>query len=120
MKVTATHTGLQRRQGSSHLVAVSDAQRQAGPSVAPYWSAVVIRPAVAADAGVLRRLAALDSARPLVGGALLAEQQGSVVSAVSLSDGRAIADPFVATADTVALLRVRAAQLRSVDDRPAA
>ena len=34
----------------------------------------------------------------------MAEQQGSVVSAVSLSDGRAIADPFVATADTVALL----------------
>jgi len=119
MRVTATHTGLQRRR-SNHLVAVPNAQRQVGRSVAPYWSPVVIRPAVAADADVLRRLAALDSARPLVGGALLAEQQGSVVSAVSLSDGRAIADPFVATADTVALLRVRAAQLQSVGDRPAA
>ncbi|HUY58890.1 MAG TPA: hypothetical protein VMV16_04195 [Solirubrobacteraceae bacterium] len=119
MRVTATHTGLQRR-GSGHLVAVPIAQRRAGPSVAPYWSPVVIRPAVAADADVLRRLAALDSARPLVGGALLAERQGSVVSAVSLSDGRAIADPFVATADTVALLRVRAAQLQCVGDRPAA
>jgi hypothetical protein len=118
MRVTA-HTGLRRRQ-SGHLVAVPDAQRQAGPSVAPYWSPVVIRPAVAADADVLRRLAALDSARPLGGGALLAEQQGSVVSAVSLSDGRTIADPFVATADTVELLRVRAAQLRHLDERPAA
>lgn len=117
MKVTATHTGLQRR---SHLAAVPDAQPLTGTSVAPYWSPVVIRPAVAADAVVLRRLAALDSARPLEGGALLAEQQGSVVSAVSLSDGRAIADPFVATADTVALLRVRAAQLHNVGDRPAA
>jgi hypothetical protein len=118
MRVTAIHTGLQRRQ-SSHLVAVPDIQRQAGQSVAPYWSPVVIRPAVAADADVLRRLAALDSARPLNGSALLAEQRGSVVSAVSLSDGRAIADPFVATADTVALLRVRAAQLQNVGDRPA-
>ena len=119
MRATATYTGLQRRQ-SSHLVAVPEARRQARSSVAPYWSPVVIRPAVAADADVLRRLAALDSARPLAGGALLAEQQGSVVSAVSLSDGRAIADPFVATADTVALLRLRAAQLHSVGDRSAA
>lgn len=119
MKVTATHTGLQRRQ-SRHLVSVPEAQRQARPSVAPYWSPVVIRPAVAADADVLRRLAALDSARPLVGSALLAEQQGWVVSALSLSDGRAIADPFVATADTVALLRVRAAQLQSAGDGRAA
>jgi hypothetical protein len=119
MRVTATHTGLQRRQ-SNHLVAVPDAEWQAGPSIEPYWSSVVIRPAVAADADALRRLAALDSARPLVGGALLAEQRGSVVSAVSLSDGRTIADPFVATADTLELLRVRAAQLHNVDDRPAA
>lgn len=119
MRVTATHRGV-RRGRSSHLVVVPNAERRSGRSIPPYWSPVVIRPAVAADAEVLRRLAALDSARPLVGGALLAEQRGSVVSAVSLSDGRAISDPFVATADTVALLRVRAAQLQSVGDRPAA
>jgi hypothetical protein len=116
MRVTATDTGLQRRQ-NNHLVAVPGVDWQAGPSTEPYWSSVVIRPAVAADADALRRLAALDSARPLVGGALLAEQRGSVVSAVSLSDGRTIADPFVATADTLELLRIRAAQLRRGDDR---
>ena len=119
MRVTARHPGLRRRQ-SNHLVAVADVEWQASPSIESYWSSMVIRPAVAADADVLRRLAALDSARPLIGGALLAEQRGSVVSAVSLSDGRTIADPFVATADTLELLRVRAAQLRRAEERPAA
>jgi hypothetical protein len=119
MRATVTRNVLESTQ-RSHLVAVPDGERQAGPSVEAHWSPVVIRPAVAADANALRRLAALDSARPLIGGTLLAEQRGSVVAAVSLSDGGAIADPFVATADMVALLRVRAAQLRHVGVTPAA
>jgi hypothetical protein len=35
-----------------------------------------------------------------------------MVAAVSLSDGVAVADPFRATADVVALLRLRAGQLK--------
>jgi hypothetical protein len=39
------------------------------------------------------------------------ERDGRPVAAVSLSDGAVIADPFVATADVVALLQLRARQL---------
>lgn len=77
----------------------------------PHWSPVVIRLAVNADEQALRHLAQLDSARPLSGQALLAEHAGSVVAAVSMADGAAIADPFRTTADTIELLRLRAAQL---------
>ena len=80
-------------------------------SSSPRWSPVVIRLAVNEDELALRRLAQLDSARPLSGQTLLAEHGGSVVAAVSMADGSAIADPFRTTADTVELLRLRAAQL---------
>jgi hypothetical protein len=77
----------------------------------PRWSPVVIRLAVSDDELALRRLAQLDSARPLAGQKLLAEHGGSLVAAVSMADGSTIADPFRTTADTVELLRLRAAQL---------
>ena len=83
-------------------------------SNSPHWSPVVIRLAVNADEQALRRLAHLDSARPLSGEKLLAEHAGSLVAAVSMNDGTAIADPFRTTADTVELLRLRAAQLERV------
>ncbi len=80
-------------------------------SANPHWSPVVIRLAVSDDELALRRLAQLDSARPLSGQKLLAEYGGSLVAAVSMTDGSAIADPFRTTADTVELLHLRAAQL---------
>jgi hypothetical protein len=95
-----------------HLLVVPAASAtHAKPRPEPRWSALVIRLAVAADETQLRRLAHLDSARPLSGQSLLAEQGGSVVAALSLDDGAVIADPFVASADAAAMLRVRAAQL---------
>lgn len=94
-----------------YLRAVSDAGLTAESRLDPYWAPLVIRVAVAADAPGLRRLAHLDSARTLTGPKLLAEQSGLLVAALSLEDGVAVADPFAATADAVALLRLRAAQL---------
>lgn len=76
------------------------------------WTAVVIRPAVSADTATLRQLAHLDSARPLRGEVVMAEQGGAPVAAISLSDGRLIADPFTSTLDVAELLHIRAAQLR--------
>ena len=74
---------------------------------------LTIRFALPADAAALRELALLDSApRPLGGDVLLAECDGALVAALSVEDGRAVADPFRPTADVVALLRVRAAQAR--------
>lgn len=71
-------------------------------------SPIVIRSARADDQPALRRLAALDSARPLEVPVLLASVDGAVVAARSLADGRAIADPFVPTARHLELLAVRA------------
>jgi hypothetical protein len=69
---------------------------------------VTIRPAHEHDSLALAELAALDSARALAGDVLLAEQDGGVRAAVSLLDGRAIADPFHPTAELVDLLHIRA------------
>jgi hypothetical protein len=72
---------------------------------------LTIRWASPDDAGALRRLAQLDSARPLHGRVLLAELGGAPLAAVSLETGRATADPFEHTADAVRLLRLRRYQL---------
>ena len=87
-------------------------ERESNRAVPSRWTPVVIRLAVAADEQPLRRLAQLDSARPLHGQALVAEQAGAIVAAISLSNGGAIADPFTLTSDAVALLRLRARQLQ--------
>jgi hypothetical protein len=44
---------------------------------------------------------------------MVAARSGRVVAALSLYDGAVAADPFVRTADAVALLRLRALQERS-------
>ena len=69
------------------------------------------------DELALRRLAALDSAEPLRGPALLAEVDGELRAALSLGDGRVIADPFRHSAAVVVMLRSRAAQLRARPER---
>jgi hypothetical protein len=65
---------------------------------------ITIRTSTASDVTELRRLAELDSARPLTGPALIAEHGGHPVAAVSLDGRRAIADPFLPTADVVEML----------------
>ena len=75
-------------------------------------SYMTIRTADREDRRRLERLAALDSARPLDGDALVAEVDGDTVAALDLGSGRAIADPFRPTAGALNLLRTRAAQLR--------
>jgi hypothetical protein len=73
---------------------------------------LVIRRAVAADMDELRRLAALDSAMILLGDLLVAQSDDKIHAAYSLDENRAIADPFLPTADLVTLLRTRADLLR--------
>ena len=72
---------------------------------------ITIRPSYADDEQSLDRLAALDSSRVPTGPLLLAEIDGELRAALSLSDGSSIADPFVRTADVVELLRVHAAAM---------
>jgi hypothetical protein len=81
-------------------------------------TALTVRPATEADAIALRTLATLDEDAPLTGRALLVEQDGRPVAALSLEENRAVADPFVASAGAVALLRLRAGQLARGPSRP--
>lgn len=74
---------------------------------------VTIRRAGADDRVALTLLAMLDSAPRLRGQILVAESGGLVLAAISLEDGRAIADPFFPTADLVALLRARAERMQA-------
>jgi hypothetical protein len=71
-----------------------------------------LRLATAADDAALRRLAALEETRALTGAVVLAEEDGRLVAALSLADGRSVADPFVRTAAARALLKAYAARLR--------
>jgi hypothetical protein len=64
------------------------------------------------EARALRRLAQLDDAPELVGEILVATIDGDVVAALSLDDGRVIANPFVFTSSAVELLRHSATALR--------
>ena len=72
---------------------------------------ITIRTATPGDLPALRRLAALDSRRLPEGPLAVAEIDGDLVAALSLSDGRIVADPFQPTAHVVVLLEVHAAQL---------
>jgi hypothetical protein len=64
------------------------------------------------------RLAELDSQRPLTGPALVGEIDGRPAAAISLDDGRVVADPFQHTARLVSLLRMRARALREAEREP--
>lgn len=68
--------------------------------------AVLIRHAHHGDDAQLLRLAQLDSAAPIAGPAIVAEQGGTIVAARSLETEHEIADPFLPTAGLIALLRV--------------
>ena len=74
-------------------------------------SQVTIRPSRVDDSAMIRRLAALDSAPVPRGAMLLGEVDGRLVAAVSIADGRAIADPFTRTHTLVEVLRLTATPL---------
>ena len=72
---------------------------------------VVIRAARPDDGLALAALAVLDDTEPPIGEVLVAEVGGSIRAALPLDGSCAFADPFRRTADLVALLKARAAQL---------
>jgi hypothetical protein len=73
---------------------------------------ITIRPAYPDDASALWRLAALDSASVPAEPLLVAEVEGEIQVAVSMSDLSAIADPFAPTAHVVGLVREHIRQAR--------
>jgi hypothetical protein len=81
-------------------------------------NAYVIRLATEQDAAVLRRLAALDSARPLTGRVLIGEIAGAPAAALSLKTGAAIGDPFQPTDSLRVHMRMRASAIEAVEREP--
>ena len=79
----------------------------------------IIRIATAEDEPALRRLADIDSQDPLTAGPyLVGEVDGSLQAALSLTDGRVVANPFVPTAQLLAHLRMRADALGAYERMP--
>jgi hypothetical protein len=72
---------------------------------------ITVRKSVSSDRSELERLAALDSATPPRGPALVALADSRMLAALPVGSGRPIADPFEPTSEVVALLELRAAQL---------
>ena len=72
---------------------------------------MTIRTAGLRDAAALHWLALLDSAPPLAGRVLVAEQDGAPIAALSVQTGAALADPSQPAGDTVHLLRRRRYQI---------
>jgi hypothetical protein len=81
-------------------------------------NAYVIRQATIDDQRVLERLAGLDSQRPLRGPALIGEIDGIPAAAISMSDGRVVADPFKLTAQLVPVLMMRRRSLQAYAAQP--
>lgn len=79
-----------------------------GTSLSSARPAAEVRSAHPDEAGTIRRLAQLDSAPDLAGEILVATVDADVVAALSLEDGRVVANPFVLTSDALELLRARA------------
>ena len=95
---------------SSHTATAPPVRKADMPATATITApSVLIRAARGSDGSALERLAQLDSAEVPAGSLLVAEADGRIVAAIASSTGEAIADPFLPTADVVALLELRAA-----------
>jgi hypothetical protein len=78
----------------------------------------VIRQAAFDDERALEQLARLDTQRPLRGPMLIGELDGRLAVAISLDDGRVIADPFEFTVQLRQVLRIRAAAMHAHSRTP--
>jgi len=74
--------------------------------------------ATAEDAAALNSLAGQDSGQPLAGRMLVGEIDAAPAAALSLLDGRVVADPAKNTDRLVATLRMRAAAIRAYEATP--
>jgi hypothetical protein len=81
-------------------------------------NAYVIRLAGEQDRDAVHRLAELDSQHPLLEPVLIGEIHGRPAAAISLTDGRVVADPFQATMHLTPILHVRADALRAYSQTP--
>jgi hypothetical protein len=79
---------------------------------------LTVRAATQRDSEAVRLLAALEGVQMPSGPVLVAEVGDHVVAALPVTGGRALADPFRPTKHLVAMLELRARQLRAEGERP--
>ena len=79
---------------------------------------ITVRRSTSGDESALARLAALDSASPPRGPALIAEANARILAALPLGSGRSIADPFEPTAGLLQLLELRRSQIDAAETKP--
>ena len=79
---------------------------------------LTVRAATRRDGEAVRLLAALEGVPMPSGPMLVIEVHDDVVAALPLDGGRALADPFRPTKHLVAMLKLRAEQLRPDHERP--
>ena len=103
--VAAEHIADLRRAAEHQRAAISAPARRSVEQI------IALRVAQPEDDNDVSRLAQLDDAPPLGGPVMLAVVDGEPVAALSLSDGRVVANPFVPTEKAVTLLRLHATQL---------
>ena len=84
----------------------------------PESGSIVIRPARPSDEDAVRLVAQRDSRAVPDGELLIADVEGAVRAAISLTTGEIVADPFQRTEELVRVLSLRRAQLRHEDRRP--
>ncbi|HEY1776942.1 MAG TPA: hypothetical protein VGG41_12345 [Solirubrobacteraceae bacterium] len=84
-------------------------RRSSAPAIR--WQGLTLRLATSADRSALARLAELEQAASPQEPVLLGEVMQRPVAALSLRDGRVVADPFMPTAELVELMRLRARQI---------
>jgi hypothetical protein len=109
--IAAEHNAdLHRNSARWRTLPAADAE-QASAATRADLPIVALRQAQPDESAVVSRLAALDDAPALSGPVLLAVVDGEAVAALSLDDGRVVANPFLHTEAAVGLLRLRARHL---------
>jgi hypothetical protein len=84
-------------------------ERESAPVIR--WQGLTLRLATSADRSALARLADLEQTARPADPVLLGEVMQRPVAALSLRDGRVIADPFTPTSELIELMRLRARQI---------
>ena len=84
-------------------------RRASAPAIR--WQGLTLRLATSADRTALARLAELEQTISPADPVLLGEVMQRPVAALSLRDGRVIADPFIPTTELIELMRLRARQI---------
>jgi len=82
------------------------------------YDSVAIRMARPGDDYAITRVAALDSRKAPTGRVLVAEADGEVIAALSVSNGAKAADPFSWTSEVMELMEMRAEQIAAADTGP--